>query len=184
MRATAQRLLPAVATSLMLAMAVAGCSPSNPTPTPTRTASVPVFTSDAQALTAATEAYAAYLKMSDTITREGGLDPERIRPFVTPGHLKSELTGFKAFSDRQIRTVGQSTFDQVRLQSFAERSGVANVNIYLCFDTSAIRVIDKSDQDVTPTGQVARQPLIVGLTGQAPSLVVSKSAVWSGASFC
>ncbi|HWU47090.1 MAG TPA: hypothetical protein VN133_10080, partial [Humibacter sp.] len=53
--------------ALLLGGVLAGCTPSAPKPTHSPTASrTPMFASDEEALKAATDAYAAYLKMSDT----------------------------------------------------------------------------------------------------------------------
>ncbi|MCU1637074.1 MAG: hypothetical protein JWQ68_2313, partial [Cryobacterium sp.] len=54
----------------------------------------PVFATDEDALAAATEAYAAYLSMSDRILMDGGAQPERIREVATKPLADLEIAGF------------------------------------------------------------------------------------------
>ena len=102
-----------VAVVALLIVALSGCA-STPdpqlTPTPSATAAAPVFASDEEALAAATEAYAAYLTMSDQIAGDGGASPHRISPFVSAGLLDSELDGFASFREANAFLVGNTRF--------------------------------------------------------------------------
>ncbi len=69
-------------------LALTGCVDGDRLPTlPPTPTSTPIFASEEEALAAAEEAYAAYLEMSNLISSEGGVEPERIAPFVTADQL-------------------------------------------------------------------------------------------------
>jgi hypothetical protein len=180
MRATAQRLLPAVAASLMLAMALAGCSPSNPTPTPTRTASVPVFTSDAQALKAATEAYAAYLKMSDTIAHEGGADPERIKQYATGDALSLFMQGAAKYKEASAHSIGQTTAGAYKFQSVTN----SRVRFYVCEDISNVELLDAAGRSLVVPGRDPKTAFEVTAIETNARLLIESRNVWPGGGVC
>ena len=178
-----RRRMPAAAIAALLALPLAACTPAQPTPTPTTTsAHTPLFASDEEALKAATDAYAAYQRISDEIARDGGRNPERIKPYVTNDQLQRELKGFKAFSENDRHTAGASTFDSPTLARF-DRSG-GEIEIYLCQDIGATRVLDRNNVDVTPTERPTRLPMDLIFCGGPSSLLLAKSEVWPGKNFC
>jgi hypothetical protein len=141
-------LTPLVAVTLVALLAACGPDPA-PAPLPPEPTASPVFASDAEALAAAEEAYAAYLEMSDLISSEGGADPDRIAPFVALEHVERAESSFGALLERQLRTTGKSSFwfsevifrDQTELQ------------VGVCLDISDIAVIDAAGLDVTPASR-------------------------------
>ncbi len=167
-----------------------GCTPAAPTPTPTRTPAAthsPVFASDADALKAATDAYAAYLKMSDTIAHDGGKDPERIKPFVTAAWYEVQLKDLNTLHAKGYKAVGDSEFDKPTLRnSSTDVSGRARVGVYLCVDVSKVRLVNSAGADVTPATRHDRLPLQVEFQANASSskLLIDKSEVWTGKNFC
>lgn len=176
-----RRRMPAAALAALLALPLAACTAPHAKPTPTATsASTPLFSSDEEALKAATDAYAAYLKMSDTISHDGGADPERIKPYVTAAASKSVIPDFQELENSGRRTEGATKFRDVHLSRY---SG-SEVAVFLCSDVSAVRVFDSSGQDVTPASRQAVLPLEVEFAEQEDSLRIAKSAVWSGENFC
>ncbi|MDQ1582169.1 MAG: hypothetical protein QOF36_223, partial [Microbacteriaceae bacterium] len=73
MRIVSRGILATLAGAGLIVITLAGCATSaSPMPTPSAVHS-PLFASDEEALKAATDAYAAYLAMSDTIAQEGGV---------------------------------------------------------------------------------------------------------------
>jgi hypothetical protein len=176
----------AVALSAIL---LGGCVQSAPVKTPQAHATVkPLFASDADALAAATKAYAAYLKMSDTITSEGGANPQRIAPFVSTKQLPKELEGFSVFSTSGYVTKGDSAFDTVSLQSRDRlQSGGEEVTIYACSDATGVRVLDAQGVDIGAADRPNREPFELTFqtakSGQLP-LVLARSQTWDGTDFC
>jgi hypothetical protein len=164
---------------------LAGCGGGDPIPTlpPTPTAT-PLFASEEEALAAAEEAYAAYSAMSDKISSEGGVDPERIRPFVTEERFQDELRGFETLRESNLRTEGTATLEVLQIQRYDEASGDAEVVFYACWDASASRVLNAVGEDVTPPDREDRLVLEVfvrTIDGALP-LVVESDEAWLGES--
>ncbi|QNE46253.1 hypothetical protein F1C58_04565 [Glaciihabitans sp. INWT7] len=174
-----------VAVTLMLS----GCVPATPSAsTPPKPTATPVFASEAEALAAATKAYAAYSAASDMVTSQGGANPERISPFVSVNQLSRELKGFKYYEENAVSSVGNTKFDSVRIETY---SGAAQkdfeLSVLLCSDISAIRLVDSSGTNITPANVPNRSPLEVGFELGAPpkaKLIVSRSDSWTGTDFC
>jgi hypothetical protein len=168
------------------ALGLSGCVPSAPDPRPNAVAtSTPVFESDAAALDAATKAYAAYLAMSDTISQEGGANPERIAPLVTPEWLATEIGSFEDSAGNGNHQVGRTTFDSPRLQvSDESEDGVASVALYLCLDISNTRIADESQTDVTPQRNRTRLPFVATFRGKSENLLLDENVFWKGKDYC
>ena len=167
-------------------IALSGCIGGDPLPTlpPTPTAT-PIFASEEEALAAAEEAYAAYGEVSDLISSEGGLAPERIAPFVTKDQLARELDTAAFYRERGWRSEGRPLTVRVVLQQYDEFDGVAEVLIYVCLDVSEVRIRDQEGADVTPANRPSLGSLEVGLVGEsAETLLVASSEQWSDSSFC
>jgi hypothetical protein len=180
------RTLPIAGLGLVVLL-LSGCLPqphtANPRPQPSST---PVFASDEDALAAAEAAYAEYLRVSDAITADGGGNPERIEPLVTPERAPAEADVFAKFASRQLHTRGATSFDTVSLQEYAEDGGgSATLALYLCIDVTEVRILDSSGSDVTPD-RTNRLPLVVELRAKSgvPLLLVNRSDAWDGANFC
>lgn len=90
----------ALATIILL---LVGCMPAQPVVTPVPVPShIPLFASDADALFAATAAYAAYLAMSAQITRGGGANTERPLDVAVSESGETKMAGFAGFSIVEI----------------------------------------------------------------------------------
>lgn len=174
------------AVAVLAVLLVAGCVPGEPVITPEPDPGVtPVFASDEEALAAATEAYARYLEVSDQITAEGGANPERLEPYVTPEQWAEELAGMKEWSDSGNMSVGASTFDRVTLQQYTSDPDLYQLTVYLCVDVSAVKVLDSTGSDVTRDDRINRYPLEVGFEASAPDdVLIARSEVWLDASYC
>ena len=173
--------MPLVSAVLLVAVALAGCSTPQPTPAVTKkTVPSPMFASDAEALAAATKAYAAYLKVSDEIFHEGGADPARIKPYVTAMAYVQTRSSFKVLRDRGWHTVGESAFSGMEIERFNSES----VSAFLCSDVTNVRVIDDSGADVTPESRAEVLPIEVTFRIDGGSLRLNTSDSWSGSNFC
>lgn len=179
-------MLPVASLGLAL-LVLSGCLPQSPTVTPTpQPSSTPVFASDEEALAAAEAAYAEYLRVSDAITADGGANPERIEPLVTPERAPAEAEVFAKFASRLLHTQGATAFDSGSLQVYAEDGiGRASLGLYLCIDVTNVRILDSSGSDVTPD-RTNRLPLVVAFETRSgnPNLLISGSDAWNGADFC
>lgn len=126
---------------------------SVPTPAPT-----PLFSSDAEALAAATAAYAAYVAMSDKIFAEGGVDAVRFGTVSTGDQLEANLQGFAEAYALHQRSSGSTTFDTVSLQSAnPDRvGGESSVVLYLCEDVSQVDVRNDDGVSIVSPDRPAR----------------------------
>jgi hypothetical protein len=173
-----------VAAALLLALT--GCVPTGtPSASPTASAT-PLFASDAEALAAAETAYAAYLKVSDEIGHDGGSDPDRIAPTVTSDRFSIEKRGSAALQDHGLRTTGLTIFSDPSLEQVASSGAEVEVVFYVCWDVTAVHVLDSSGSDVTPGDRVNKRTLEVVVTtvrGRLP-LVLESDDPWSGSTSC
>jgi hypothetical protein len=175
--------------AVAVVLLASGCAPTtregpkDPSPR-----AAPVFASEAEALAAATEAYAAYVKVSDAITQDGGINPERITELVTKDYLADERRGFASFEASGLVTRGDSTFDGTRLQEFSsDAQGRSSVTIYVCYDISRVQLINSAGEDVTPPSRANRQALEVTLsTTSDPNskMLIARSETWPNEGIC
>jgi hypothetical protein len=139
-----------------------------------------LFASDEEALAAAEEAYAAYLAMSDEISHDGGVNPERIAPFVTPERLTVELNSFARQREREVRTAGNTSGELLGLQQFDDHEVV----FYVCWDASNVTVLDGGGADITPVDRDDRLVLEVVMEAVDEELLLGSDEAWSGDLSC
>lgn len=166
---------------------LSGCTPGAPVPTHTPTATpTPVFASDADALKAATDAYAAYLKMSDTIAHDGGKAPERIKPFVTAAWYSKEAKVFAAFRSSGLTQTGWTEFRSQRLQNYDK--GDPEIVMYVCVDAAGTAIVDSGGKNVTPESRPAIVPSVATFvvlgSNVTHRLRLENYEPWPGRSFC
>jgi hypothetical protein len=182
-----QRRVVVVACVGFLLISSAGCAaertPVQPSATPT---AEPVFASDEEALAAATEAYANYQKMADTITGEGGVDPERIAPFVSETYYPVEVHQYDDYRAAHARSVGSTSFvvsSAQRMDYLSESK--TSIALYICDDVSGIQVFDETGASLVSESRVEVTPFEVSFVLNADEvLVVDSREVWDQDSFC
>jgi hypothetical protein len=120
---------------------------------PSASAVAEPFASDEEAVAAATEAYAAYLRLGEKIAREGGVGAERLKTVLVGEFLAGEIDDFREFRLSGLRQIGESTFRDVVLQQLGP--GPEDViTVYLCLDVSGVDIIDAAGASVV----TARRP--------------------------
>ena len=173
-------------TAVLLATLTACAQPDPPITRAWAPASTPVFASEEDALAAAEEAYALYLEMSDLIASEGGANPERLAALVTKAQFAIEEQGFALYQDNQWVTTGHSKFDQFTLQSYSPSDTGANaLAAYLCYDATALRIIDDAGVDVSPESVPLRQTLEVFFVTEGPTsnrFLIESAGIWDSSS--
>jgi hypothetical protein len=175
--------------AITVALALSGCVSADPKVTPQPHASAtPLFATDAEALTAAEEAYAAYLKVSDQILADGGANPERILTVATEKASKLELEGFATFASKRYKSTGSTLFDHATLQAYSPLAaeGRVIVSIYVCQDVGNVDVFDESGVSVVSPTRPSRTAFEVGfnLSEKEAALMVSSNDVWEGNEYC
>lgn len=152
------------------------------------TADGPVFANEAEALAAATKAYAAYVKVSDEILADGGNNPERINEVATGEALRGAHSGYQEFRTKELRSVGLSKIDHLTIQRFSGSSadGKDLVSIYACLDVSSVEVLNKSGDSVVSPQRPARQSFQVSEDWDKVKqlLVVSSREPWADGGVC
>jgi len=173
-----------LATTLLVAVMVSGCaSPpvTRPTASPVPT-TTPVFASEAEALEAAREAYAAYLEVSDQILAEGGSEPERLLDVASTDVLEKQMRGFTTAANTGLRTTGSTTVDSLTLQDSDLDAG--RVVVYACVDVSQVDVLDSSGKSVVSSERPVRTPFEATFEVSQGRLKMAGEGVWSGTNFC
>lgn len=130
--------------------------------------------------------YANYVEISETITSEGGTDPERIAPFVTEQWLEHELDAFEVFAESGKHQVGRSRLYDAQLQQYVDNGdGHASVSMYTCIDFSNVLFVDARGVDVTPNSRADVITMVVEFEAEsAAELRISTSEPWTGSSSC
>jgi hypothetical protein len=176
----------ALSASLLAPLVIAGVVGCSTQPreelTPQKSDSAPesAVMTEQEALDAAQQAYGEYLAMSDLIAQEGGLNSERLKPFVTDEQYTNETEGLSNYSSSNLHLAGSTSFDSVHIAN----PDPQNFSVYLCIDNTNARIVDSRDLDVTPLGRVERWPLVVSFSFQSESHLVSGSETWTGSNFC
>lgn len=182
-----RRIVAAISAASLAGLAVSGCTQPEPTPLPTHTAEAthtPAFASDEEALKAATDAYAAYLKMSDTILSEGGRMADKFATVATGEALSSAVKDVSEYRRRKLHITGSTAFDSARLQS-REIRPVESIAIYVCDDVSDIDVFDSSGRSIVKPDRKPRTPFVVtALKTSGGEVLISERSLWEGASYC
>ena len=176
----------AAAAVLLLSGCVPTTAPATPFPTPRAT---PVFASEAEALAAATKAYAAYVRVSDEILADGGKNPERIETVSKRDARKSALEGFLKFRERGLASIGVSKIGPLFAQEYLPRSagGIGVLTAYACLDVSGIDVLDSAGASVVSSARPDFQAYQLSFDFEAVKLkrfVLSVETPWDGSGVC
>lgn len=183
MRTHSHPILTACALALVIGC-LTGCTPRpstvRPSKPPEPTAS-PVFTSDADALAAATAAYKAYLAAMDQIAQSGGNDLNRLKPYVSREGFAHEQKEAKRLRDAQAHQTGSTAVTATRLQ---ERSNT-EISIYACQDVSQVDVLDATGSSLVDAGRPDSIPYVAVLEFNSDGrLVVMSDKFWNGDNIC
>ena len=182
------RRLASIALLSAAGLILSGCVPADPEVTPpAEPSSEAIFASDEEALAAATDAYEAYLKMSDLIAQEGGKNPERIAPLVTEEWLATEVEAFGGQVETGLHQVGAITYRSAELQQFdSGPSGTLHIAAYFCMDISGTKFFTSGGSDVTPQDRESLVAIEVSFLGQpdAAELLIGGIEPWPSAGIC
>jgi hypothetical protein len=128
------------------------------------------------------------LRVSDAITADGGANPERIKPLVTAEQYANFSESAATLTEKGWHTSGRTTFRKLSLaQADLSAEMAAAIDLYVCVDVSAVRIIDTLGQDVTPTTRLDAVPIEIGFVAASegwPALALSRSESWTGTDFC
>ncbi|HEU0257623.1 MAG TPA: hypothetical protein VFQ96_07270 [Microbacteriaceae bacterium] len=180
--------------ALAFAVTLGACStatPEAPHTTPTTSeaspgapasSQKPLFSTEKEALAAATKAYAAYLRVVDAIGRDGGAGLERLRDVTTGEQLVSSTDSLTYYTEKNVRATGTTVFDSVSLQKWDARNSSAS--IYVCEDVSDIDMTDSNGKSIVSADREDRLPFIADFETASGKLSLSHKDLWLGDNFC
>lgn len=89
-----------------------------------------------------------YLATTDTITRDGGEDPRRMKPHTTEQWFLVEDGSFSHYRALGLRTVGDTVFDQAVVQSlWWPRAGGVEIHTVACVDARGVWLLSGEAPD-------------------------------------
>lgn len=173
---------------LVAGVALAACSGAS-SPSPSRVASspspTPIFTSDADALAAATEAYKNFLRLSDEVGHEGGARPERVGEYAGDAVVEAERKQASELAASRARSYGETKVSNSRLQSIDRRGSTVTVSIYACEDLREVDVRDPNGHSLFPPDRPDFVAYVVGVAGKSrEDLIVVSHTFWEGGGVC
>jgi hypothetical protein len=169
------------AVTLIVGVAVAGCTTPAPKPSPTPTA---IFSSEEEALAAATDTFAEYLAAYDSALAAGGDDLSAVRGYVSDSYF-AELSVPDTLSANGWHTDGTSSFETKGVESFENSRVRTDIVIQVCRDVSDVRFRDQAGTDVTPAERPEIVPLLVAFASEkegSPSLIIRGVGSWGDSS--
>ncbi|EPR75783.1 hypothetical protein ADILRU_1953 [Leifsonia rubra CMS 76R] len=169
---------------LLLAL-LSGCVPTDasPQPEPTPTFVAP-YASDEEALAAAEEAYAEYVRVTGAVYGESLGDPADLSTVATGDHLDELVDALSRLEADEQYIVGEQTFDQVILQRYSrDESNSEVLAVYLCDDLSGLAIYSGGEKvgpekPITP----AQMQVVFDYSPESKSLLVSARDIWSSES--
>ncbi|GAA1206653.1 hypothetical protein [Rhodoglobus aureus] len=168
--------------ALLLAL-LSGCAPSDASTPPEPIATfVAPYATDEEALAAAEEAYAEYVRVSAEILLEGGADPERLGDVVVGEFLESSIVGLRKFAEEGKTQTGTSIVGNAELQRYSPTSGPRElITIYVCRNISAVDVLDSSGKSIVTSERDDSSIMQVTFDYNEPrdALLVSDQQLWS-----
>lgn len=94
------------------------------------------------------EAVLRYVALSDQITAEGGVNPQSMKPLVSPEWWVVEREGFAYFVEEGFRTQGTSEVSQFLVQSARlTPNDTVEVGVIACVDTTDVIVFPTESPD-------------------------------------
>jgi len=89
-----------------------------------------------------------YLATTDTITADGGEGPGKMAQLTTPAWFPTEEAAFAHYRSKKLRTIGDTVFDSLVIQSVAwSVTGALHVDAIVCVDASWVWLVAQDAPD-------------------------------------
>lgn len=163
------------------ALLLAGCA-STAAPVKTVNPSPSASVSRTEVTAAAKAQYLRYFAATGAVLRDGGLRPERIRPYVTASEYKTEREIAASVRSTHRRLVGDTSTRNFTAQSYD--SSRRRLKAYACVDNEKSRIVDGQGKDVTPATRVAKSTVLLTFDTSGSEPLLAASEQWSGSSVC
>jgi len=177
----------AIALALLIVpvLALSGCTPTPPPAvTAPKPSSTPLFATEDEALKAATEAYAAYLKVADVILSDGGANPERIDSVASGDAREAFIESAEAFASKTYHAVGRSTFRGAEIEQLSAQGTSTEVSAYLCLEVGGIDVLDASGASVVSATRPPTQAMEITVLYERDKPMLTTESAISDQSTC
>jgi len=163
------------------ALLLTGCAQPDPVVAPHATSTAkPLFASDAEALAAATKAYAAYLSVTDLLINDTASDPEQLRQVATGKQLSADLKAVSDLRDEGFRGTGATKFEDATLQQYTPSSVAGTVVIYVCEDISGTDLLGPDGVTILAPDRAsrARYEITFAALNRSHQLLVEDKEKW------
>jgi len=175
------------ALAISLVVPLTACAESTRIPEAEPSPSVaPLFASDQEALAAATAAYEEFLRVSGEILRDGGAEPERLKPLVSDDVYSNEAEGFATLVANNWRATGHSKL----IGSVLQQHTPGNVDqfevvTYACVDVTDTDVVDEDGvSQIALNRQVLLAFEVVFSAVSRSELVIERKTLWDSEAAC
>lgn len=161
-------------------ISMTGCvdgAASAPSPSPT-----PVFVTDDEAVAAAVAVYERYLVINAAINADRGADPERVLDVSTNQYGTRLLAEYREMRAAEVFIVGTASLLSSRLVEIDPLR--TRLDVGLCVDQSATRIINRAGEDVTPEGTEHSALLVTFQSSRRDGLLLDGSERWSDDAPC
>ena len=182
-----RRLALAAAPLVLLVASLGACAESvRIPPAEPSSATQPLFATDEEALEAATAAYEEFLQVSGQILREGGADPERLRPLVSDAVYQSVAEGFATLDENGWRAIGNSMLLGVELQQHqVGPPGEAELVTYVCVSVADNDIVNSYGQSQAAQDRLTEVSFeVVFLSTVEGNLIIDRKIAWNEAIAC
>ncbi|WP_162940012.1 hypothetical protein [Gryllotalpicola protaetiae] len=187
MRIPGRTVLAACALALAASL-LAACTPSHPAAEPTKTPKstpTPVFTSDADALAAATTTFTQFEAASDRVASAGWTDPGPLRSLVSADGYKHEQETAAKYRSQHAHATGSTVINNTQLESHRQDGGEAVIRMYVCEDLSGVDILDDTGMSLVDPSRADFVSYLIELEGTSSNkLVVQSIDYWSGGGIC
>ncbi len=163
---------------MLVAVLLLGCAPEEQ---PTTPAPTPLFASEEEAFAAAEEVVSNYLDATGRYA--AGETQANPLQYVTGTLYESDLENWRAYEQGEVRLVGTSIIGDFSGLEAELSPGNVRITAAVCVDSSGVRIVDSSGNDVTPTEREHITTLIVTFVLDDNRLLMSQS-VREGAGGC
>ncbi|WGW13162.1 hypothetical protein LWF01_05160 [Saxibacter everestensis] len=133
---------------------------------------------ETEAAREAIKAFDRYLKVSDDVSHDGGMNPDRLAEVATSILLEAELNGAKTLREDRQHVTGKSSYDSAEVKAIdvanAENGGKSAVTLYACVDVSRTDVVDAEGKSTLHGDRRTRWPSTYSIwreSGNSPWLV-------------
>ena len=165
----------------LLVASLSGCVTDELAPPQPSATFVAPYASDEEALAAAEEAYAEYIRVLASLHQEGLGDATAISTIAAGEHLAELVDERERLQSSGQYILGTQSFDQVVLQRYSvDGSTKEMLAVYLCDDLSALEIFI-GDEKVGPSKPIdpAIMQIVFDYDASSSSLLVSSREVWS-----